>query len=73
MLTPDQFDQAVTLTGADPDSRATRAARLALVDGSTPNSAANVVGIQPSAVYRAVKRLSAAIDAGCCRTCGKPL
>ena len=73
MLTPDQFDQAVTLTGADPKSRATQAARLVLAGGATPNAAASVVGIQPSAVYRAVKRLSAAIDAGCCRTCGKPL
>lgn len=72
-MTADKFDQAVRLTGADPESRSTQAAKLALVAGSTPNSAAHVVGIQPSAVYRAVKRLSAAIDAGCCRTCGKPL
>lgn len=73
MMTPDQFDQAVTLTGADPKSRATQAARLALIAGSTPNSAAHVVGIRPSAVYRAIKRLSAAVESGCCPTCGKPL
>jgi len=72
-MTADQFDQAVRMTGADPKSRATRAARLALVTGATPNAAACVVGIQASAVYRAIKRLSAAIETGCCRTCGKPL
>jgi len=73
MLKPDQFETAVRLTGADPSSRATQAARMAVVTGVTPNAAASAIGIQPSAVYRAIKRLSAAIDAGCCRTCGKPL
>jgi len=72
-MTADQFDQAARLTGADPKSRATRAARCALVEGATPNAAARAVGIQASAVYRAIKRLSAAIESGCCKTCGKPL
>ena len=72
-MTPDQFAAALALTGADPDSRTSRAARRALVDGLTANAAAREQGLQPAAVYRALRRLGAIASAGCCPTCGRAL
>ena len=72
-MTEEQFSAVLALTGADPGSRTSRAARRALVDGLTPHAAAVEQGLKPSAVYRAVHRLRAIASVGCCPTCGRPL
>ena len=72
-MSPDQFAIALTLTGANPDSRTSQAARLALVDGLAPHAAAKQIGVQPGNVYRAIAKLTAAIEAGVCPTCGRPM
>ncbi|WP_440940928.1 hypothetical protein [Immundisolibacter sp.] len=72
-MSPDQFAIALTLTGADPASRTSQAARLALVDGLAPHAAAKRIGVQPGNVYRAIAKLTAAIDARVCPTCGRTL
>lgn len=72
-MTPAKFSAALEVTGADPDSRTSRAARRALVDGLTANAAAREQGVRPAAVYRALRRLGAIASAGCCPTCGRPL
>lgn len=72
-MTPEEFAAALAVTGADPDSRTSRAARRALVDGLSQNAAAREVGLQPAAVYRAVRRLRAIAGSGCCPTCGRSL
>ena len=72
-MTPDKFTDALYLTGADANSRTSQAARLALVDGMTPHAAAQMVGVRSSAVYRAIRKLTAAAKADHCPTCGHPL
>ena len=72
-MTPDKFTDAIHITGADATSRTSQAARLALVDGMAPYAAAQMVGVQPSAVYRAIRKLMAAAEAEHCPTCGHPL
>ena len=72
-MTADQFATAIALTGADPASRTSQAARLALVDGLAPHAAAKQIGVQPGNVYRAINRLTAAIEAGVCPTCGRSM
>lgn len=72
-MSPDQFATALAVTGADPDSRTSRAARLALVDGLAPHAAAKQIGVQPGNVYRAIAKLTAAIEAGVCPTCGRSM
>ena len=73
VVTADQFTNALKITGADPDSRTSQAARLALVDGLAPHAAAKQIGVQPGNVYRAIAKLTAAIEAGVCPTCGRPM
>ena len=73
MMPADQFTTAIALTGANPDSRTSQAARLALVDGLAPHAAAKQIGVQPGNVYRAIAKLTAAIEAGVCPTCGHAL
>jgi transposase len=72
-MTHDTFTAALTITGADANSRTSQAARLALVDGMTPHAAAQMVGVRSSAVYRATRKLTEAARAKHCPTCGHPL
>lgn len=72
-MTPEDFAAALSATDADPRSRTSRAARRALVDGLTPHAAAVELGLKPSAVYRAVKRISEISILGVCPTCGRSL
>lgn len=72
-MNADQFATALAVTRADPDSRTSRAARRVLVDGLTANAAAREQGLQPAAVYRALRRLGDIASTGCCPTCGQAL
>ena len=72
-MSPDKFNDALHITGADANSRTSQAARLALVGGMTPHAAAQMVGVRSSAVYRAIRKLTEAASAEHCPTCGHPL
>lgn len=56
-MTPAEFDQALLGTRMRPGSRATKAARRALVDGLSAAQAAREVGISTQAVCQAINRL----------------
>lgn len=56
-MTSSEFSAALARTRMSPDGRAARGARMALVDGLLISEAATVVGLDRSAVSRAVSRL----------------
>ena len=68
-MTPAQFARAVEVAGADPKSLATLAAESVLVRSRTQSEAGRYVGINRSAVHRAVKRIQVASKA--CPCCGR--
>lgn len=55
-MTPTQFTPLAVLAGAR-DSKATKAARLVLVDGVAQKKAAKLYGITPQTVSVAVRRI----------------
>lgn len=66
-MTPTQFTRAVSVLGADPSSRASRAARLVLVDGMGLRAASVQIGIDHSAVSKAARKIGeAAVACPCC-------
>lgn len=72
-MTPAEFDSVVARTGANPESRTMKAARMVMVDGITRHLAARRVGILPPGVYRAVRKLQLAATQPRCPTCGQTL
>jgi hypothetical protein len=68
-MTPLEFATRVRVTRCDPTGRATRAARMVLVDGIGQRAAARETGVDPAAVWRAVHKLSATH----CPACGHQL
>jgi len=69
-MTPAQFTRALAATRMLPGGKSTQAARLVLVDNLGHREAAARVGIDASAVTRAVHRLA---PRECCPTCGQPV
>jgi DNA-binding transcriptional LysR family regulator len=69
-MTPRQFDQALLVARMSRESKTAQAARLALLDGLSHNAAARQIGIDPSAVTRAVAKLQ---PRPCCPTCGQKM
>lgn len=72
-MTPRQFTTALAATHMPSDSLTAQAVRLVLVDGLSAYAAAQQMGMQRSAVSRALKRLEPHLHASHCPTCGHAL
>ena len=66
-MTPKQFAQALLVARMRPHTRTSQACRLVLVEGMSHREAARQVGVQASAVNRAVRLLQPRPR---CPTCG---
>lgn len=69
-MTPRQFTAALSGRRINPDGKATKAARMVLVDGLSRREAARTMGLHLATVANAVKRIQPDVK---CPTCGRPM
>jgi len=64
-MTPAEFRRAIAASPLTPDGLTVRACRLVLVDGISQAQAAEQIGVEQSAVSRALKKIPTAFCPRC--------